>query len=203
MSDINKLLIWGAGLPFLPKIILSIIVIGVAVFILIILWRPPNETPDSKMMSSRLNESEVDMVSDQINQNTEGENSPIILGDNNEINIYQNQEMEPMIEGFTVTVQQIPSPRSDAQYALEVVVQVQANITPVSLGFFIDKPLVEGKVKAPSPLFNFIEGTLNDDPDRSYWVAFNSPPITPTQPLIVHLVANESFNVTRMVRVGR
>ncbi|MBL7135779.1 MAG: hypothetical protein ISS81_04195 [Candidatus Marinimicrobia bacterium] len=237
MIEINKILNWGAELPFWPKVILSLLVTGTALFVLIMIWRSPNEPiqiatkipPDSmdyepsdkkqkKIKSAAKSESksvtelrhtlknennEEVVKNDRTNQNTYGDNSPIILGDNNVVNIKQDQEMKPMIEGLTASVRQIPSPLSDAPFALEVVVQVQAVVSPVSIGFFIDKPLVEGKVRAPSPLFNFAEGTLNDDPKRSYWVAFSSPPITPTQPLIVHLMSHESFKITQIVRVNR
>ena len=136
-------------------------------------------------------------------QRTSGDNSPAIVGSNNTITINQGASMRPQIEGLTPSFRQMPSPRPDAPFAVEVVIQVQAAVSPVSLGFYIDQPLVEGRVRSPSAMMNVVQGTLNDDPKRSFWIAFDFPALTPTQPLVVQFVARQAFSVTRIVRVSR
>jgi hypothetical protein len=42
--------------------------------------------------------------------------------------------MQPMVEGVRVSMRQIPSPREDAPYAIEITVQVSSAIQPVAIG---------------------------------------------------------------------
>jgi len=182
MADVHRILDWATTLATVPKVLLSLVVVAGALFLLVVLWRAPSgdvatNTPPDSLGDNPAAEAETD--TEPPIQRTSGDNSPIISGDSNTVNINQRLTMQPLIEGFTASFSQIPSPRSDAPFAVEVVVQVQATVSPVSLGFYIDQQMVEGRVRSPSPLFNFVQGTLNDDPQRSFWVRFDQECITP------------------------
>ena len=140
-------------------------------------------------------------IEDNVTQSTSGPNSPIISGDNNTVNIQQGVRMQPSVEGLTLTARQIPSSRNDAPFAIEVTVQVQADVAPFGLGFVADRPLVGGSVSGAH--FNYMEGTLDDAPDRSFWFYFESPSITPRNPLIVTLFCGEEFTIVSTRRVTR
>lgn len=231
---------WLATLDTTLKVLASLVVVIVAAFLLISMWRPvpphddasagppaegakaadaarptellssaPSPTPNNIRGQTR--EGRPQRSTETVNatketprtmneQRTSGSASPIVSGNNNTVTINQSPQMQPMVEGFTASARQVPSPRPDAPFAIELVVQVQAPVSPVSLGIYVDRPLVEGKMLSPSISFNHVEGTMNDDPERSFLVGFASPAITPTQPLVVRLIAREPFSVSRIVK---
>ena len=126
---------------------------------------------------------------------THGANSPVII----------NPPMQPRIEGLTTSVRQIPSTRENVPYALEVTVQVQAEVSPFGVGFVCDGPIVGGEHtfggNFSGVMMDVRTGTLNEAPDRSYFVMFAFPPMTPQRPLIITLFAKQPFQPVKTVRV--
>jgi hypothetical protein len=173
---------------------------------------PPVEHSEPKKSNDRPRDSESPKREHQKkeepvnnNQSTTGINSPAILGNNNTVNINSGPQMQPSVEGITLTTRQVPSQRNDAPYAIEVTVQVQANVSPFGLAFIADQPLAGGTFTGTrfSAFSMSLEGTLNEAPDRSYWFHFEAPAVTPQSPLLVTLFAKQPFKIIRAARFVR
>jgi hypothetical protein len=135
-----------------------------------------------------------------------GPNSPAAStsGDNSPITINAAQQgREPIVEGVTISQRQIPSPRPDAPIALELTVQVRAPITPFAIGVICDRPIVGGdfRVTGTSTSRDVRIGTMNDAPDRSYYLSFTDPPVAPWAPLIITLFGVQDFTVLKVIRL--
>jgi hypothetical protein len=165
--------------------------------------KEPTEPPHKKDGQKVERPKKEEQVSN--NQSTTGNNSPAIVGNNNTVNINSGPQMQPSVEGITLTTRQVPSQRNDAPFAIEVTVQVQADISPFRLAFIADQPLAGGTFTGTrfSSFFGSLEGTLNEAPDRSYWFHFEAPAVTPQSPLLVTLFAKQPFGIVRAGRFVR
>jgi hypothetical protein len=112
--------------------------------------------------------------------------------------------MQPRVEGVRVSIEQIPSPRDDAPYAVDVVVQVASSIQPFGVGIICDEEVVEGRfrVVGTSVFTSVVTGYLNAAPKRSYFVAFQSPAVTPSAPLIVTIICRHPFKIESVGRMN-
>lgn len=111
--------------------------------------------------------------------------------------------MQPLVEGVRVYTRQVPSPLEHAPYAIEITVQVASPVQPFALAVVCDKEITEGKFSMPGggAFQNVTIGALTSEPKKSYYVGFNSPPVTPSSPLLVTIMCKEPFNVLRVERL--
>jgi ribosomal protein L24 len=110
--------------------------------------------------------------------------------------------MQPQVEGVRVYTRQVPSPREDAPYAIEITVQVSAPVQPFGVAVLCDKEIVQGafSMVGNSVFQNVTTGYLTAEPKKSYIVAFGSPAITPSTPFLVTIMCKEPFNIVRVSR---
>lgn len=64
----DKLLPWAAGLPFVPKVILSLVVVSLAVFVLFVLWTPSSTTDTASRVSPQENKEPVKSDAPQLSR---------------------------------------------------------------------------------------------------------------------------------------
>ncbi|MBI4446183.1 MAG: hypothetical protein HY645_09755 [Acidobacteria bacterium] len=203
-------------LDALYRIGVGLMIVGLALVLGNILYKSNNAASDPAEQPALVNPTSNSDKSNEepravnerpaprIEQNSEGANSPNIIGNSNTVNINPPQ-MQPLVEGVRITQKQVPSTKDDAPYALEFTVQVQAEIAPFGIGFIADQPLVDGAVHrvvgVAAMYTNFRQGTLNKAPDRSYWLSFDSPSLMPQHPLVITLFSKRPFSVTETVRM--
>lgn len=137
-----------------------------------------------------------------------GANSAISVGqqggvtNSGTINMHVNT-MQPRVEGVRVSMQQVASPREDAPYAIQIVVQVASPVQPFGVAVVCSKDVVEGKfsVVGSSTYQQVATGYLNHAPSKSYFVTFASPAVTPSSPLVVTVMCREPFEVLSVERM--
>jgi hypothetical protein len=118
------------------------------------------------------------------------------------INLNVNS-MQPRVEGVNISMEQIPSPRNDAPYAIQITVQVASSIQPFAIGVLCSQEIVDTNfhVVGNAVYTSVMTGSLNRDPKKSYFLSFASPPVTPSSPLQVTIMCREPFNVLSVERI--
>jgi hypothetical protein len=101
----------------------------------------------------------------------------------------------PLPEHIRYVERRIPSPDPAAQYGLQVIIQTDANIQPLSLAVVCTGPIEKAD--------NFIVGVrarmaysvgLSED-RKIYFMSYQLPPFTPQTPIVVTLLSKSPINV--------
>lgn len=149
-------------------------------------------------------EAEVSGGSVVIEQGPSGDGNPTIVGDGNKVDIkIDTENAVPTPEGIRVSHRVVPSQTDEYSFQLEITVQVQTEINSFGIGFVFDKQYgFAGQRMTGVSTSGFSEGTLEEAPDRSYFVKYDFPSITPQRPIVVNVFANEPISLEKTVRIN-
>jgi hypothetical protein len=108
---------------------------------------------------------------------------------------------EPILTGIRIASQKrIPSDDSELPYGLEVVVQTDADISPVAVGLLCDGPIGKGDAA-----FANIETYIKKKEGRAgrkdaFLAEWESPAWTPAAPIVFHVYSATPINATEIRR---
>ena len=107
----------------------------------------------------------------------------------------------PKVEGMRYSQRRIASPREDAPYAIEITIQVESDVQPVSLVFSTDGTIIEGRHSIVGHSF-FMEDKQQylGAKREKYYMGFGSPALTPKNPLVVVLMSAGPISLTNIER---
>ena len=110
----------------------------------------------------------------------------------------------PQIEGVTWVSRSIPSPDNSKPYALELTIQVQAEIANFGIAIYCDDK-VTGNFHRSTPngmdaLMGVQSGGMNNAPETSYGVKIAMPTMVPQIPMIIVLTSEHPIHISQVVR---
>ncbi len=110
---------------------------------------------------------------------------------------------EPAVtEGLRISQRRVPSRRNDAPYATEITVQVASSIQQMALRITCDGPIEEGTYNVVGQgIYTKTRTGISGRDHNQYFVSFESPPVTPQNPLIIMLMSKAAIKVTQVDRV--
>jgi hypothetical protein len=104
---------------------------------------------------------------------------------------------QPRSAGLSYTEELIPSTRNDADYAIRVVIQTKMSISPVHIAVICTVPLVAGMHKNGGAFHMYSVGVIGESRD-AFMIQYESPALTPEQPIVVELFAKKPVHVVRL-----
>jgi hypothetical protein len=107
----------------------------------------------------------------------------------------------PPPEHITYVQQRVPSAESGAPFGLQVIIQTDTSMQPVSLAVQCDGPFEKGSnfVVGVGALMSFVEGYSEDH--KTYFIGYQSPPFTPKTPIVITLFSKTAI-VVKQVRLN-
>jgi hypothetical protein len=200
MLDFDKL----APYPTWIKVLGTVIVVGLAAIAIVLIWTKPA----AKLVTetNRTEERKMDPTPDIPKANA-GPQSGVSIGQQGgitagTINLNVNT-MQPRVEGVNVSMQQIPSPKPDAPYAVEITVQVASSIQPFAIGVVCDQEIAQAdfRVIGVGAYTDVGTGYVTAYPKTSYYLRFGSPPVTPSSPLVITVMCRQPFKILSVERM--
>jgi hypothetical protein len=104
----------------------------------------------------------------------------------------------PPPEHVTYVQQRVPSAESGAPFGLQVIIQTDTSIQPVSLAVLCDGPFEKGSnfVVGVSVRMGVVEGYSEDH--KTYVIEYQAPPFTPKTPIVITLLSKTAIAVKQV-----
>lgn len=104
-------------------------------------------------------------------------------------------KVEPPPEHIRYVEKRVPSTDPNSEYGLQVIIQTDAQIQPISLGILCDAQIEKANnfVVGVNARMSYFEGISDDH--LEYVLGYQSPPFTPLTPIVVTLFSKLPFHV--------
>lgn len=159
---------------------------------------------DSKS-EANTREKEPGMSGDK--QGSQGDASPNIIGDHNQVYIITGPSQLPRTEegGITWTSKSIQSPDSNIPHTLEITFQFQAEVNQVYLVVLCRNPILRGEWVDTGGFHYYNQNLkpLKGKEERSWAVKFDSaaPPFGPRKPLVIRIFSQTLIEIEEISRI--